>query len=85
MQRLSRLFPPEQSVNWHAPHDCRGGLKATITQKLVSAMEGGGRVPVVELFIVDMLARSVIQEGQFDKIPAVVEAGGDIGSKSFNK
>jgi twitching motility protein PilT len=27
----------------------------------------------------------VIQDGAFEKIPAVIEAGGDNGSKSFNK
>ena len=83
VQRLFDFFPPEQQIGMR--RTVAGCLKATITQKLVPAMEGGGRVPVVELFIVDMLARSVIQEGQFDKIPAVIEAGGDIGSKSFNK
>jgi twitching motility protein PilT len=83
VQRLFDFFPPEQQIGMR--RTIAGCLKATITQKLVSAMEGGGRVPVVELFIVDLLGRTVIQEGNFDKIPAVIEAGGDIGSKSFNK
>jgi len=83
VQRLFDFFPPEQQLGMR--RTIAGCLRATITQKLVPAMEGGGRVPVVELFIVDMLARSTIQEGAFDKIPAVIEAGGDIGSKSFNK
>jgi len=83
VQRLFDFFPPEQQIGMR--RTIAGCLRATITQKLVPAIEGGGRMPVVELFIVDMLARSVIQEGQFDKIPAVIEAGGDIGSKSFNK
>jgi twitching motility protein PilT len=83
VQRLFDFFPPEQQVGMR--RTIAGCLKATITQKLVPAMEGGGRVPVVELFIVDLLGRTVIQEGNFDKIPSVIEAGGDIGSKSFNK
>jgi twitching motility protein PilT len=83
VQRLFDFFPPEQQMGMR--RTIAGCLRATITQKLVPAMEGGGRVPVVELFIVDMLARNVIQEGQFDKIPAVIDAGGDLGSKSFNK
>jgi len=83
VQRLFDFFPPEQQQGMR--RTIAGCLRATITQKLVPAMEGGGRVPVVELFIVDMLARSTIQEGAFDRIPAVIEAGGDIGSKSFNK
>lgn len=83
VQRLFDFFPPELQLGMR--RTIAGCLKATITQKLVTAMEGGGRVPIVELFIVDMLARTTIQEGTFDKIPAVIEAGGDIGSKSFNK
>jgi len=83
VQRLFDFFPPEQQIGMR--RTVAGCLKATITQKLVPAMEGGGRVPVVELFVLDMLARNVIQEGQFEKIPSVIEAGGDVGSKSFNK
>jgi twitching motility protein PilT len=83
VQRLFDFFPPEQQIGMR--RTVAGCLRATITQKLVPAMEGGGRVPVVELFVVDMLARTVIQEGNFDKIPSVIDAGGDVGSKSFNK
>jgi twitching motility protein PilT len=83
VQRLFDFFPPEQQQGMR--RTIAGCLKATITQKLVPAIEGGGRVPVVELFVLDLLARNTIQEGQFDKIPAVIEAGGEIGSKSFNK
>jgi twitching motility protein PilT len=83
VQRLFDFFPPEQQIGMR--RSVAGCLKGTITQKLVHAMEGGGRVPVCELFVMDLLGRSVIQEGQFDKIPAVIEAGENIGSKSFNK
>jgi twitching motility protein PilT len=83
VQRLFDFFPPEQQMGMR--RTVAGCLKATITQKLVPSIEGGGRVPVVELFVVDMLARTTIQEGQFEKIPAVIEAGADVGSKSFNK
>ncbi len=83
VQRLFDFFPPEQQIGMR--RTIAGCLRATITQKLVSAMEGGGRVPVVELFIMDLLGRTTIQEGAFDRIPSVIEAGGDIGSKSFNK
>jgi twitching motility protein PilT len=83
VQRLFDFFPPEQHSGLRRA--VAGCLRATITQKLVPSMEGGGRTPVCEIFVVDALARSVIQEGAFDKIPAVIDAGGDNGSKSFNK
>ena len=42
-------------------------------------------MPASEAFIVDALARKTIQEGKFEKIEAVIEAGEDSGSKTFNK
>lgn len=81
VQRLFEFFPPEHQVNMR--RQIAGALKATITQRLVPAMEGG-RMPVVEVFVVDGLGRKVIEEGSFEKIPAVIEAGKESGSKSFN-
>jgi twitching motility protein PilT len=83
VQRLFDFFPPEQQIGMR--RSVAGCLRATITQRLVPAMEGGGRAPVCEIFVLDALARSVIQDGAFEKIPSVIEAGGEIGSKSFNK
>ena len=61
-----------------------GALRGIITQRLVPKLEGEGRLPVVEIFVVDALARRVIEEGTYEKIPNVIEAGKDSGSKSFN-
>jgi len=49
------------------------------------ALEGGGRVPVSETFVVDSLGRKTIMEGDFQKIEAVIEANEDNGSKTFNQ
>ena len=49
-------------------------LRATITQKLLPALEGSGRFPVSESFILDSLARKTIMDGNFEKIEAVIEA-----------
>ena len=82
VQRLFEFFPPEQQVSMR--RQIAGALRSTISQRLVPAIEGGGRVPVVELFVVDSLARSIIEEGSYEKIPSVIEAGKESGSKSFN-
>lgn len=82
VQRLFEFFPVEQQASMR--RQIAGALRATITQKLVPAMEGG-RVPAVEIFVVDKLAESVIEEGTFEKIQAVLESGEDVGSKSFNQ
>lgn len=82
VQRLFEFFPPDQQESMR--RQIAGALRATVSQRLVPAMEGGGRVPVIELFMVDSLARKVIEEGTYEKIGAVIDAGGDSGSKSFN-
>ncbi len=82
VQRLFEFFPPEQQIGMR--RQIAGALRATVSQRLVPSIEGNRRVPVIELFIVDSLARKVIEEGTYEKIPAVIEAGKDSGSKSFN-
>lgn len=81
VQRLFEFFPVEQQHSMR--RQIAGALRATITQKLLPSMEGG-RVPVAEVFIVDPVAKKIIEEGEFQKIPQVIDAGGDSGSKSFN-
>lgn len=82
VQRLFEFFPPDHQITMR--RQIAGALRAIVTQRLVPALEGGGRVPVVEIFVIDSLARKVIEEGAFEKIPAVIEAGKEEGSKSFN-
>lgn len=83
VQRLFEFFPEERK---HAlQRQLAGALRATITQKLLPAMEGGGRMPVTEAFVLEALGRKTIQDGQFDKIESVIEASEDNGSKTFNQ
>ena len=60
-------------------------LRALITQRLLPALEGGGRYPVSETFIVDSLGQKTIMEGNFEKLEAVIEAGEDNCSKTFKQ
>lgn len=83
VQRLFEFYPPDQIENMR--RQIGEALKATICQKLVPALEGSGRVPVVEIFVVDSLGSKVIEEGNYEKIPAVIEASKEAGSKSFNQ
>ena len=82
VQRLFEFFPPEQQIGMR--RQIAGALRGIVTQRLVPKLEGEGRLPVVEIFVVDALARRVIEEGTYEKIPNVIEAGKDSGSKSFN-
>ncbi|NBB80472.1 MAG: twitching motility protein, partial [Verrucomicrobia bacterium] len=83
IQRLFDFFPEERRVALQ--RQIAYSLRATITQKLLPALEGSGRYPVTETFILDSLGRKTIVDGQFEKIQAVVEAGEDNGSKTFNQ
>ncbi len=83
IQRLFEFFPEERRLALQ--RQIAGALRATITQKLLPALEGGGRYPVSESFILDSLARKTISEGKFEKIEAVIEANEDNGSKTFNQ
>ena len=82
VQRLFEFFPPLMQESMR--RQIAGTLRATITQCLVTKLEGVGRVPVVEVFMVEALARKALEEGAFEKIPAIIEAGAGSGSKSFN-
>lgn len=83
VQRLFEFFPEERRIALQ--RQIASALRATITQKLLPALEGGGRYPVSESMIVDSLARKTIMEGNFDKLEAVIEANDDNGSKTFNQ
>lgn len=83
VQRLFEFFPEDRKQALQ--RQIAGSLRATITQKLLPALEGGGRMPACETFVLDALARKTIMEGKFEKIEAVIEANEDNGSKTFNQ
>jgi len=83
IQRLFEFFPVDQQASMR--RQIAVALRATITQKLIPIIEGEGRVPAVEIFVVDSLGRKVIIDGEYQKIESVIEAGEEEGSKTFNK
>jgi twitching motility protein PilT len=48
-------------------------------------MEGGGRVPANEILCSDAVIRTLILDGQFEKIQGLLEGGTDSSSFSFNR
>ncbi len=83
IQRLFEFYTPEEAQSMR--RQIASALKGTITQKLIPDLEGTGRMPAVEIFMVDSLGRKIIEEGEFEKIPSVIEAGQESGSRSFNQ
>jgi len=60
-------------------------LRGFICQKLLPALEGGGRVPVNEILAADATVRNLILDGHNEKIQGLLEAGSDTGTFSFNR
>ena len=83
LTRLFEFFPPEQIAQ--ARRQIAGTLRGFICQKLIPALEGGGRFAAHEILIADATVRNLILDGHNDKIQQLLESGSDGGSKSFNK
>jgi len=83
LTRLFEFFPPDQQVQ--ARRQISGTIRGFICQKLIPAMEGGGRVPANEILATDAVVRNLILDGQFEKIQGILEAGSDSASFSFNR
>lgn len=83
VQRLFEFFPEQRRLSLQ--RQAATTIRAIITQKLLPALEGSGRFPASETFIVDAIGRKTILEGNFEKIDAVIESGQDSGSKTFNQ
>lgn len=83
LTRLFEFFPPEQQLL--ARRQIASSLRGFICQKLVPALEGGGRVPANEILAADTTVRNLILEGQNEKIQGLLDTGADTGTFSFNK
>ena len=82
---LSKSFlkNPQEQVQAHRA--IAGSLRGFICQKLIPALEGGGRVPSNEILLADATVKNLILEGQFEKIQGLLESSSDSNSFSFNK
>jgi twitching motility protein PilT len=83
LTRLFEFFPPEEQIQ--ARRAISGSLRGFICQKLIPALEGGGRIPANEVLNADTVVRNLILEGQYEKIQGLLEGTGDSSSFSFNK
>ncbi|MCG8525776.1 MAG: PilT/PilU family type 4a pilus ATPase [Opitutales bacterium] len=81
IQRLFEFFPTDMQETMRP--QVAGSIRATVTQKLIPAVEGG-RVPVNEIFWVDALGRQVIEDGEFEKVARIVESQDNDNCRSFN-
>jgi twitching motility protein PilT len=82
LTRLFEFFPPDQVSS--ARRQIATSIRGFICQKLIPALEGGGRYAAFEILVADATVRNLLLEGQFDKIQLLLEAGDEAGSRSFN-
>ena len=83
MTRLFEFFPPEQQAG--ARRQIAGSICGIICQRLIPALEGGGRMPAMEVLHADATIKTLILEGRFEKIQSLLESTGDVNTFSFNK
>jgi twitching motility protein PilT len=83
LTRLFEFFPPEQIA--HARRQVAGAIRGFVCQKLIPALEGGGRYAAHEILVADATVRNLLTEGHFEKIQQLLETGDEAGSKSFNR
>jgi len=81
--RLFEFFQPEQQLQ--ARRQIAGTLRGIVCQKLIPSLEGGGRMPALEILQADSVVRGLILEGQFDKVQGMLDSGADAENLSFNK
>lgn len=83
LTRLFEFFPPEQQLQ--ARRQVAGSIRGFVCQKLIPALEGGGRVPANEVLNADATVKNLILDGHFEKIQGIMEGSGDTKSFAFNK
>lgn len=83
LTRLFEFFPPEQQLQ--ARRQIAGSMRGFICQKLIPALEGGGRLPANEILHADATVRSLLLEGQFERIQGLLDSGNETGTFAFNR
>jgi twitching motility protein PilT len=83
LTRLFEFFPAEEVEQ--ARRAISGTLRGFVCQKLIPTMEGNSRQPVNEILTADATVKSLILEGQNEKVQDMLESSGDSKSFSFNK
>ena len=82
VDRIVDLFPPEQH------HQVRSQLalqlRAILSQRLLPAADGQGRVPAVEVMINTPAIASLIRDNNVKVIPNAIAGGKEEGMQTFN-
>ncbi|HBU70321.1 MAG TPA: type IV pili twitching motility protein PilT [Elusimicrobia bacterium] len=83
IHRIIDLFPTHQQNQIRLM--LADTLKAVISQRLLPAAKGPGRVPAVEVLIVTALAKKMIEENNTGEITNLMKQGQYYGMQTFNQ
>jgi len=80
LSRLIEFFPPEKQPQIVSV--LAGSLRGVISQRLLPRL-GGGRIPAVEVMVVNARVAELIRERRGDSIPQAIEDGQYFSMQSF--
>ena len=80
LSRLIEFFPPEKQPQIVSV--LAGSLRGVISQRLLPRL-GGGRIPAVEVMVVNARVAELIRERRGDSIPQAIEDGAYFSMQSF--
>jgi len=80
LSRLIEFFPPEKQPQIISV--LAGSLRGVISQRLLPRV-GGGRIPAVEVMVVNARVAELIRERRGDSIPQAIEDGEYFSMQSF--
>jgi twitching motility protein PilT len=83
IDRVIDVFPPHQQEQIRVL--LANTLEAIIAQQLLTKYGGQGRVPAVELLIMNSGVRNLIREGKTHQIYSLMETGADQGMQTMDK
>jgi len=83
IDRIIDVFPPHQQQQVRTQISIT--LQAVISQQLVMRTDESGRVPVVEVMIVNAAIRNLIREGKTYQIYSVIETCRDQGMQTLDQ
>lgn len=83
VNRVIDVFPPEQQGQIRT--QLAATLKGVICQSLVKTSDGKGRVPAVEIMVVNSAIAAMIRRGETHQIPQAIQSGGKQGMITLNQ
>lgn len=82
IERIVNFFPEE--LHSQIRLNLSMNLKAIVSQRLLPSKKGG-LVPALEIMVNQALVRELIQKGDYEKIPEVMEQNRSIGMCTFDQ